>query len=323
MGLPGYIDVLAAGAGMLLLLSMLNEALLEMLKSVCDRRWITAMFGSRPSKIGISQRFWQQAKLRVIEDTALYLQKHANELLPANCRQGRLCTHRLMEILISSRMTRLPAEGAANITEEQIATALNGLVIVGRFGLEGTPQATDGMAMAYAERRWEILKPVVSAVISSRMQFERKAYQNRLRIYAFAMGLLLSTSLSLTGQFSLLSYITTVNSTPDACRAAAYFGAQGNAANLQRLAQQGPGERPVAAQAADIAGMLDAVSKASGMGVATPQWSFKGCKTVQCHAIALLDVILLAVLLAFGSEHWHGILDALISSRRRLAPGMG
>lgn len=379
MDFSGYLDVIVVGAGVMLLLSILDEAAVEFLKSLADRK--VGAFKSYPAKMTpwlIGQRYWYAAVGSIIEETCGYVvREHWDRLKipwqqdqglagpapgsPEDAKRGVLIGALRIVLAADSpggvpRDPALSAEGLANIKEEQFATALSAWI---KSRIPDQPPAR-----ADFEASWLSVEPLVRAFVASRYQLMRKAYQNRLRLIATFVGFLMAAGLSLSGQFSLYAYITSLTRDPAARKAAAAWfsddknveeyrkrlgaAAQSLEESAKAVARQAdtalllPGAHPgeaagrlaAAAEAAEkMTAAADALSRRSAElvaaaptralgGLAEPLWRagipFAGLRPFLC---AWLDIFGLTLLLSFGSENWHDILNAALSVRRQFGGG--
>lgn len=366
MDFSGYLDVIVAGAGVMLLLSILNEAAVEALKSVVDRK--VCAFVPYPTKLRvwhIGQRFWHAAIGRIIDDACAYLVKdHASRLPEAaksTGRKDRDMADELRVLLAAAPASGSPsdlglsAEGLANIKDEQLQSALTAWV---RSRAAVVPATQAAFATA-----WETLEPLAKSYIASRYQLMRKAYQNRLRLVSSFVGLAMAAGLSVSGQFSLCGYLHNLTRDPAARRAAAAWVAdEKNAEEFRKrlgaVAQSveesanaverearalaalpaGPGGAQgrltgAASSVEQVKASADALALRSAaliaamppraMGaLAEPLWRATAPRDAAWEfVLAWLDILAMTLLLSFGSENWHDILNAALSVRRQFGGG--
>lgn len=363
MDVSGVLDVIIAGAGILLLLSILNEAAVEALKSVTDRKFWGQLPYRKDLEVWlIGQRFWHAAVGRIIDDVCRSLQDmHGCKLLKDHALtngQADLALE-LKKILAAAPLDSatdnagLSAEGLANIKEEQLSAALSAWLIA---RLSDRP-----VERAAFEEVWRTVEPLPKAFMASRYQLMRKAYQNRLRFLAGLIGLAMACLLFVCGQFSFYAYMSNLTRDPATRKASvAWFSQETNidefrkrvqdlskaAADstqaIERQAETLRGSRPesparklsdAAAATAQVKSAVDGLAKKSEelvaampprtmAALAEPIWHVRGpLATPRLFVYAVLDILALALLLSFGSENWHDILNALLSVRRQFGGG--
>lgn len=367
MDFSGYLDVLVAGAGVLLLLSILSEAGVELLKSAADRK----ILGRYPDSLQphhIGQRFWHAAVGTVINQTCQFLATEYEKSLPIpSASAAKDIATGLKNVLAAAPPQEkdgaasplkskwgLPAEGLANVKEEQLAGTLTAWL---RSKAASTPES-----LAKFDAFWPTAEPLLRSFIASRYQLMRKAYQNRMRLYSLVGSLVGSLLLFTSGQFSLYSYLNNLTRDPAARKAAAaWFSDQKNTdefrSRLDEVAKSlgqaalaveaqakavgslvpgGPGGsegrltsttkaleevRTAAGSLADrSADLLAAIPPRTLGGLAEPRWSAAPRWAIG-FLYAWLDILLMTLLLSFGSENWHDILNAMLSVRRQFGGG--
>lgn len=367
MDFSGYLDVIVAGAGVMLLLSILNEAAVEAVKSVADRK--VGDCGSYPNILRgwhIGQRFWHAAIGSIIDGVCGYLVENHAKNLPnaphATERKDKDMANELRVLLAaapasgSSANQGLSAEGLANIKEEQLLSALSAWL--------KSRVADQLQARAEFEVFWQAVEPLAKAYVASRYQLMRKAYQNRLRLVSSVVGFVMAAGLSLSGQFSLYGYFSSLTRDPAARRAAAAWfadekkveefrkrlGAAAQSVEDSAKAVERQADAMLVLRGGEIGGThgrltgaassveqvkaaadalairsaeLTAAMPPRAMGaLAEPPWSATSPfrDTIGC-IYAWFDILAMTLLLSFGSENWHDILNAALSVRRQFGGG--